>query len=284
MSIGLRIRELRSKLGMSQIDFANKLGIKQSPLSQMESGKIQPSIETISNIIRIFNISYSWLIDGIEEKPNVQNLQPLERVTKRVTFSEESKNAKDVTLLSKKEASLYNRMPKVVTVDKSGKDNIVLVPAKASAGYLVGYGDPEFLQSLPTYNLPNLNNGTFRMFPVSGNSMFPTLTNGCFVVGEWVENLIDIKDNRIYVIVSENGIVVKRVLNRINRYNNLYLKSDNSKEYPNESLEPNQIIEVWAVKMQLSFEFPDPTDHVYDRVIDLEAEIEHIKSIIESKN
>lgn len=30
----------------------------------MESGKILPSIETLSKIIRVFNISYSWLIDG----------------------------------------------------------------------------------------------------------------------------------------------------------------------------------------------------------------------------
>ena len=49
---------------LNQLDFADKIGIKQSPLSQMESGKILPSIETLSKIIRVFNISYSWLIDG----------------------------------------------------------------------------------------------------------------------------------------------------------------------------------------------------------------------------
>ena len=79
MSIGLRIKELRNVKKLNQLDFADKIGIKQSPLSQMESGKILPSIETLSKIIRIFNISYSWLIDGegdmfLEETKSAKNV------------------------------------------------------------------------------------------------------------------------------------------------------------------------------------------------------------------
>ncbi len=58
MSIGLRIKELKLSIGLGQIDFANKIGIKQSPLSQMESGKIFPSIDTISNIILYVNLIF----------------------------------------------------------------------------------------------------------------------------------------------------------------------------------------------------------------------------------
>jgi transcriptional regulator with XRE-family HTH domain len=285
MSIGKRIKELRLGLGMSQADFCGKLGIKQSPLSQMESGKILPSIETLSNIIRIFNINYSWLIDGVDEKRNIKEMPPIETVAKRVAFSEVTKNKENATNSANEEISnLYNRMPKVVTVDTSGKDNVVLVPVKAAAGYLAGYGDNEFIQTLPTFSLPNIQNGTFRMFQVSGESMYPTLCDGCYVVGEWVENWIkDVKDNRIYVVVSDEGVLVKRVLNRLKKYDNLYLKSDNRREHPNRTLEPSQIKEIWAVKMHLSFELPDPTV-LYDRVGDLEAEIDHIKSLLKNKN
>jgi phage repressor protein C with HTH and peptisase S24 domain len=256
---------------MNQVDFANKLGIKQSPLSQMESGRILPSIETLSTIIRIFNIDYSWLIDGKVEKQNVKEMSPIKMGTNLGTFSEETKSAKNVTLLQE------SNMPKVVTVDKQGNDNVVLVPVKAAAGYLLGFGDSKYIKSLPTFNLPNIQNGTFRMFQVSGHSMYPTISDGSYVVGEWVENLVkDVKDNRIYVVVSEEGILVKRVLNRLKKYGNLYLKSDNRKEYPNISLEPEQIKEVWSVKMHLSFELPDPAI-LYDRVSDLEAEMEHLK-------
>ena len=114
--------------------------------------------------------------------------------------------------------------------------------------------------------------------------MYPTICDGSYVVGEWVENWIkEVKDNRIYVIVSDEGILVKRVLNRLKKYDNLYLKSDNRKEHPNQTLEPIQIKEIWAVKMHLSFELPDPVI-LYDRVGDLEAEIDHIKSLLKKKN
>lgn len=174
--------------------------------------------------------------------------------------------------------------PKVVTVDKVGKDNIVLVPQKAAAGYLEGYGDPEFINSLPTYNLPNLQNGTFRMFQVSGHSMYPTLQDGSFVVGEWVENwATGIKDDRVYVIVShEEGVIVKRVLNRISKYGSLYCKSDNRREYPSFTLKPEDIVEVWEVKMHISFNLPNPAD-MYDRLNDLEAEITFLKDRLNGK-
>ena len=89
MSIGLRIKELRNVKKLNQLDFADKIGIKQSPLSQMESGKILPSIETLSKIIRVFNISYSWLIDGegdmfLEETKSEENSNK-KNVTKNVT-------------------------------------------------------------------------------------------------------------------------------------------------------------------------------------------------------
>lgn len=241
--------------------------------------------DTIEKILHTYDdINPIWFVlgDGEMLKQNVQDLKHNESVTKSVTFSEETKNTENVTLVENE--NLSSRIPKVVTVDSVGKDNVVLVPAKAAAGYLLGYGDASFVQSLPTFSLPNIKNGTFRMFQVSGHSMYPTVSDGSYVVGEWVENWIkDIKDNRIYVIVSTDGILVKRVLNRLKKYDNLYLKSDNRKEYPNISLEPNEIKEVWAVKMHLSFELPDPTV-LYDRVGDLEAEIDHIKSILKAKN
>jgi phage repressor protein C with HTH and peptisase S24 domain len=244
--------------------------------------------DTIEKILHSYiDLNPIWFVLGEGEmlKPNVKDMSQFENVTKTVTFSEETKSKENVSLSVNEEIStLYNRMPKVVTVDTSGKDNVVLVPVKAAAGYLAGYGDSEFIQTLPTFSLPNIQNGTFRMFQVSGHSMYPTLCDGCYVVGEWVENWIkDVKDNRIYVVVSDEGVLVKRVLNRLKKYENLYLKSDNRKENPNTTLEPSQIKEIWAVKMHLSFELPDPTV-LYDRVGDLEAEIDHIKSLLKNKN
>ena len=279
------LKDLKAHYGFkSDTDFAGFLGISVQTLSSWHR---RNSFDIDLLYAKCIGIDGNFLLTGKGniEKRNIKETLPNETVTKTVTFSDETKSKENVTLSVKEEpSSNYNRMPKVVTVDKDGNDNIVLVPVKAAAGYLNGYGDNKYIQSLPTYNLPNINNGTFRMFQVGGHSMYPTICDGSYVVGEWVENWIkEVKDNRIYVIVSDEGILVKRVLNRLKKYDNLYLKSDNRKEHPNQTLEPIQIKEIWAVKMHLSFELPDPTI-LYDRVGDLEAEIQHIKSLIKGKN
>lgn len=225
-------------------------------------GNTLPKIDFIIKLSQKLEINFEWLLLGKGNKND--------KVYK--DFSENtpivSEPGNDV-------------MPLVVTVDKSGNDNIVLVQEKAAAGYLTGYGDPKFLKKLPTYNFPNLIHGTFRMFQISGHSMYPTLHDNSYVVGQWVENWAnDIKDDRVYVIVSKtDGIVVKRVLNRIEKYGNLYCKSDNRREYPNFQILPKDIIEVWEYKLHLSFELPNPAD-LYERLNDLEAEIMNLKSKI----
>jgi len=279
------LKDLKAHYGFkSDTDFAEYLGISVQTLSSWNSRNTF-NIDLL--YAKCVNIDGNFLLTGKGniEKRNVKDMLPNETVTKTVTFSDKTKNIENVTdLISFNTEGLHSRMPKVVTVDKSGKDNVVLVPVKAAAGYLLGYGDESYIQKLPTFSLPNIQNGTFRMFQASGHSMYPTISDGSYVVGEWVENWVkNIKDNRIYVIVCDDGILVKRVLNRLKKYDNLYLKSDNRKEYPNITLEPYQIKEVWEVKMHLSFELPDPTV-LYDRVGDLEAEIDHIKSLLKAKN
>ena len=171
-------------------------------------------------------------------------------------------------------------LPSVITVDSQGEENILMVPVAARAGYLSGYGDADYLATLTTYRMPKLQNGTFRMFEVAGHSMYPTIHQGSIAIGEWVENWKDIKDNQIYIVVTaEDGIVIKRVMNRIEKYNNLYLKSDNRKEYPSYTIDPNSILEVWHLKTALIFEFQDPAD-LYDRVNDLEVEFHMLQGLL----
>jgi len=71
-TIGSRIRQLRKKLNMTQFDFAKALEIKQSSLSQIESNKIMPSIETLIKIKRVFNTSFDWLLEGVHPKTSVE--------------------------------------------------------------------------------------------------------------------------------------------------------------------------------------------------------------------
>ena len=178
-------------------------------------------------------------------------------------------------------------LPQVVTVDKTGEDNVVMVPLKARAGYLLGYGDVGYISELPSYNLPHIGVGTFRAFEVDGYSMSPTLCDSDIVVAEWVESFDHITDDRIYVIVTRNkGIVVKRVLNRINKYGFLVAKSDaidNRSAYPNLQIRPEEINEVWYVKSFISSNLTSPVG-LYQRMGDVEAGFEEIKQLLAAKN
>ena len=172
-------------------------------------------------------------------------------------------------------------MPKVIVLKDEDveEERIPLVPVMAQAGYLQGYDDPQYIKELPMYNLPGMRNGTFRIFQVEGLSMYPTLQSGSYVVGQFVEDWEHISDNRIYVVVSTEGVIVKRVLNRIEKYGSLYCKSDN-RVFPHINVRLNDVKEIWECKMHLSFDFLDPVPE-YQKIADLEADVQFLKQRVE---
>jgi len=133
----------------------------------------------------------------------------------------------------------------------AASNDIQLVPVKAAAGYLAGYGDPEFLDELNTFTLPMLAPGTYRAFEIVGDSMLPT-TSGSVIVGEKVDDIEDVKSNQTYIVVSKNeGIVYKRVMKNNRSKNRLTLVSDNTAYQPYQ-VSAEDVIEVWKAEMILS--------------------------------
>lgn len=63
VNIGDRIRDLRQKLKFTQTDVARGTGIPQSNLSEFETGKLQPKIETLVRIAHFFGLTISQLIE-----------------------------------------------------------------------------------------------------------------------------------------------------------------------------------------------------------------------------
>jgi transcriptional regulator with XRE-family HTH domain len=75
-SIGLRIKELRLSLKLTQCEFSKKIDIKQANLSHIEnkSGKI--SIDILLKIISYFNnISTDWLLTGQGEMTKCNKIE-----------------------------------------------------------------------------------------------------------------------------------------------------------------------------------------------------------------
>lgn len=59
-----RISAVVSHFGLTKTEFAKRINIAQSMVSEMCAGKKKPSDRTISDICREFNVSESWLRTG----------------------------------------------------------------------------------------------------------------------------------------------------------------------------------------------------------------------------
>ena len=59
-----RIKKVRTALGLSQQEFADRIGIKRGAVANYEVGRNEPIDAVISLICREFNVSERWLRTG----------------------------------------------------------------------------------------------------------------------------------------------------------------------------------------------------------------------------
>jgi transcriptional regulator with XRE-family HTH domain len=212
------LKYLRKLRGWTQEEFANKLKIKRSLLGAYEEERAEPRLEVLETVGDMFKLSLDELL-----RKSLQD------------------TARGSGYLAKRRAQKL-----------SGASNLIqLVPVKAAAGYLAGYGDPEFLDELNTFTLPMLAPGNYRAFEIVGDSMLPT-PSGSVIVAEKLDDVDHVKSNFTYIVVSRNeGIVYKRVLKNNKLKNKLTLISDNTVFQPY-SVNVEDVIEIWKAEMVLS--------------------------------
>ncbi len=57
-----RIKELRTSMGLNQIQFGRKLFVTKQCISNWENGNIQPSIDMLIKIAQTFSVSSDYLL------------------------------------------------------------------------------------------------------------------------------------------------------------------------------------------------------------------------------
>ncbi len=69
--LGNKIASKRKDLGMTQIDFAEKLNVTRQTVSRWEAGTVMPDIEKIPDIAAVLDVSCDYLLkdDAAEETP-----------------------------------------------------------------------------------------------------------------------------------------------------------------------------------------------------------------------
>ncbi|MBL7741965.1 MAG: LexA family transcriptional regulator [Chitinophagaceae bacterium] len=210
------LKYLRKLRGWTQEEFAQKLRIKRSLLGAYEEERAEPRIDVLEVVCDIFKLT----LDDILRKDLSDN---------------------KTNYLAKRRAMKL----------AGGRSDIPFVPVKAAAGYLAGYGDPEFVDELNTFTLPMLAGGNYRAFEIVGDSMLPT-PSGSVIVGEKVDSLDSLKNNAACIVVSRNeGIVYKRVQKNNRAKNKLTLVSDNPVFHPY-MVNADEVLEVWQAQVVIS--------------------------------
>ena len=264
-----RIKEFIDFKGLSVRKFEETVGFSNGAFATQYKNNKSIGSDKIENILCSFpELNTEWLLTGNGEMLKSEGATEVIKTPR-------------VEVIAPIKVEGRSLMPKVIVLKDEDveEERIPLVPVMAQAGYLQGYDDPQYIKELPMYNLPGMRNGTFRIFQVEGLSMYPTLQSGSYVVGQFVEDWEHISDNRIYVVVSTEGVIVKRVLNRIEKYGSLYCKSDN-RIFPHINVRLKDVKEIWECKMHLSFDFLDPVPE-YQKIADLEADVQFLKQRVE---
>jgi len=68
--LGRRIYELRTALGWSQVELAKRLKVAKQTVSNWENENIQPSIEMLIRLAKLFNVTTDYLL-GLENTPRL---------------------------------------------------------------------------------------------------------------------------------------------------------------------------------------------------------------------
>lgn len=249
-----RLIVLRELLGLSQSDFAEQIGITQGALSRLETGKSKLSLDTITQISQVFGIDCNWLING-------QGNQFLNTISpSRIPSQAEGQSA--------------------ITRDINGSNLIPMIREEAHAGYIKNCRDIEYLKTLDVYKIPGYEHGDYRLFEISGDSMTPTIYPREIVVSEFLDDWSTIENGSICIVISEDGIIAKRVYFYEEDKGIIILKSDNA-NFKTYSMPLSDVIELWQVQAKITNVF------VKNQMIDaqkmeaLESDIRLLKEQVE---
>lgn len=249
------IRFLRKKHQLTQDEMASALGVKRAVIGSYEEGRAVPKITILQKICTHFKISIDELINS--------DLSNSSTITDKIT-------GKNLRILS-------------TVVNQENNELVSIVPQKASAGYLNGYSDPEYIETLPSFSMPFpelSKERTYRVFQIKGDSMFP-VPPGSYIFCEYILDWTDIKDGKAHILITfDEGIVYKRIYNRINESQNLLLKSDNP-EYEPYTVPIQSILEVWKALGYLTFDLQDSSglniQQLKNMIFEMQEEITRIK-------
>lgn len=244
MSYGKKFKEVRRAHLLSQEEFAKKLGISRSIVSQVEIDKIKPTIDALKKMATTFNISLDYLMNEEEEPDNEDDFRhSLLHEKQMASFFPElnypisksyEEKIKNQNPYFPKSYSMRNSFPQQIYADPFP---IIPFVAFNKLQEYVTKGFKNFLQhGFQEIQIPIHQTGILMAFELQSVISSEPLIAVCQKI-----SFSEILVNSNTVLVLKNSIVSGQV-------NSVSEKSIvlNDKEYHNSDVQ-----EIWFIKMQI---------------------------------
>lgn len=208
--------------------------------------------QELAEILKIIKYKYNLTQSEIAQEIGISKQYLSDTLNERYPFTNELKRK-----LYERFTYLNTNKSEVTPFTPRAQARIPLVSQYAHAGYLCGYGDPEYLGALPTIDFtPDREmTGNWLAFEVKGDSM----DNGSkesYVEGEivicrevepeyWRDSRLFI-NKRDFVIVHEEGILIKRITEHNLDTHTITIHSLNPM-YPDRTLNLEQVHQIFSI-------------------------------------
>lgn len=281
-TINTRLFDFFTSLNISAREFERAVGMSNGMLGKIKSSNKSFSVDTLEKIFYTFpHLNPTWLVLGQGEMTG-ENVRKQVRNDVRKGAKAETKHTSfpvhDSTTQDHSNTHLL-----VITQDISGQATIPIIPQRASANYTRAFQSAEVAQeyfkdlSVFTFPIEMLKWGQYYALEVDGESMEPNFYNKDVIICKRAERAewVTLRDNRAYVVVSQDGIQLKRI--RFNwKRNFLRCKSDNSFDNPPFDIPVDQIIEIWEVRFKITSHLSIHSGDLQSRILNLEDRFEDI--------
>ena len=207
--LGARLAEARKNAGVSQAELADALGGHvQSMVSHVEAGRRHLRAEDIAKAARELNVSTDHLL-GLTDDPTPAVSRNDNNAVPANTFAYPLSKAHSPTR-AVAERVAYNLDE---AWDQAGVWNLPIREVRPAAGVGAKVFGEEVIGYIPFrkdwLRSHSIDPAQADVVQVSGDSMEPTLPDGCSILVD--RSRRELQPKRIYVLRNEDGLVVKRV-------------------------------------------------------------------------
>jgi phage repressor protein C with HTH and peptisase S24 domain len=138
----------------------------------------------------------------------------------------------------------------VYQIANHNNGRIIYIPARAEAGLLAGYGNENFLDRMEKMWVPGFEDCDLAVM-ASGDSMYGNICNGDLILCKQLPDFSYVRWGEPYVLLADDGVVVKYVHQSPSGKDYFELRSENS-HYPPYEIKRKRIRSIYLVKGKVS--------------------------------